>query len=108
MIKFYNEMPEMEFFSGDTLPVFTVEVETESVSDCSMVVTIAKANAPETAVVSKECIKTSNGFQVQLTSEDTFKLKEGAYTLNFRMTDPNNTSYIKLSGLVYVRAAAGG
>ncbi len=108
MIKFYDEMPEMECFSGDTLPVFTIEVDTESIADCSMAVTVAKANSPETAVIRKECSRTDNGFQVQITSSDTSKLNEGAYRLNFRMKDANGLSYIKLSGLIYVRTATGG
>lgn len=104
MIKFYNEIPEMEFFTGDTLPFFTVEVEGEDVSDCSMAVTIAKTNSPEIAVIRKECTKTDNGFQVHITTHETSKLKEGAYIMRFQLTDPNGLSYIKLSGLAYVRA----
>lgn len=107
MIKFYNEMPEIEFFSGDTLPVFTIEVEAESIENCSMTVTISKLNLPETPVLSKECMKTDNGFQVQITSGDTSKLTEGAYRINFKMTDSGGLKYIKLSGLAYVRSAGG-
>lgn len=107
MIKFYDEMPEMECFSGDTLPAFTVEVEADSLENCSMQVIISKANSPENAVVRKDCILTPEGFQVQITSRDTINLNEGAYRLNFRMTDANGLSYIKLSGLIYVRSVGG-
>lgn len=108
MIKFYDEIPEMKCFSGDTLPVFDIEVDTENIAECSMVVTIAKENFPENAVVVKECSKTDNGFQVQITTNETSKLGEGAYRMNFCMTDQNNMKYIKLSGLIYVYASAGG
>lgn len=108
MIKFYDEIPEMKCFSGDTLPVFEVEVDTESIAECSMVVTIAKVNSPETAIIRKECSRTDSGFQVQITSNETSKLSEGAYRMNFCMTDQNSMKYIKLSGLIYVYASAGG
>lgn len=103
-MKFFNEMPEMEFFSGDTLPVFTVEVEAESLENCSMAVTMAKSNSPETPVFRKECTATDSGFQVQITSNETANLTEGAYRMNFKMTDSGGLTYIKLSGLAYVRS----
>lgn len=103
-MKFYNEMPEMEFFSGDTLPVFTVEVEAESLENCSMAVVISRENSPETPILRKECTRTDSGFQVQITSNETLKLTEGAYRINFKMTDSSSLSYIKLSGLAYVRS----
>lgn len=100
-------MPEMEFFSGDTLPVFTIEVETENLENCTMSVTFAKANDPKNRAFFKDCLRTPTGFQVQITSDETAQLNEGAYVMNFRMTDENGLSYIKLSGAVYVRSSAG-
>ncbi|MDE6849582.1 MAG: hypothetical protein K2J44_09630 [Ruminococcus sp.] len=107
MVKFYNEMPEMEFFSGDTLPFFTVEVDSQNLENCTMSVTFARANDPKNSVFCKDCVRTPTGFLVRITSDETAQLNEGAYVINFRMTDADGLSYIKLSGTVYVRSAAG-
>lgn len=103
-MKFYDEMPEMEFFSGDTLPFFTVEVDGENVSDCIMTILISKVNSPETVLIRKNCDKIDGGFSVRLTTQETSQLKEGAYIIRFQMTDSDGLKYIKLSGRAYVHA----
>ena len=107
MLKFYDEIPEMTFFSGDTLPVFSVEVEEENIENYEMQIIISKLKSPEMPILSKKCTKADNKFQVQITSLETKNLHEGIYRISFVMTDKNELEYIKLSGIAYVRSTGG-
>ena len=109
MMYFYDKIPDMECLAGDTLPVFTVTVDTSiSLSGCRMQLILANHNSPETAVLVKECTRAGdNTFQVQLTSEDT-QLIEDIYDLHFRFIDSAGISSRKLKGTLYIRAAAEG
>lgn len=107
MLRFYDEIPEMTFFAGDTLPAFTIEVEADSLENCTMQMIISRLNPSGNAIISKNCLRTENCFTVQLTSNETKNLKEGTYRIYFVMTDGNGLEYIKLSGLACVRSAGG-
>lgn len=107
MLRFYDEIPEMTFFSGDTLPVFKIEVEVENLENYEMQIVILRLKPPETPVLSKKCTKTDNGFLVQITSNETKNLNKGTYRFSFIMTDSGGLKYIKLSGLAYVRSSGG-
>lgn len=106
---FYDKLPDMECLSGDTLPDFTISVESEdSLEGCRMQLILAKFNAPEICVVCKECKPIKSGFTVRLDSSDTSKLTEGTYDMHFRLTTPDGRSYRKLAGSLYVHTAAQG
>lgn len=102
-MRFYNKLPDMECLSGDTLPAFHVKVEGAELSKLSMQVILADSRSPNVAVLSKECTATSDGFTVQLTSEDTSRLTEGTYIIHFRL-DENGLSMRKLVGELYVHS----
>ena len=110
MVSLYNKIPDMECISGDTLPIFEVSVEAESLENCRMQCVLSKASAPENTLICKDCNKIDGGFSVILTSEDTGKLAEGTYIIYFRLTDSAGFDYIKLCGNLYVRSGpdAGG
>lgn len=107
-MKFYEELNDMEFAVGDTLPVFNITVEIEdgtSLEDSRMILTISSTASPDDAIIEKECITTSEGFKVRLTSEDTIKLVEGTYYLFFHFIDPEENIYKKLACSLYVRSS---
>lgn len=104
MMKFYNEIPDMELLSGDTLPAFHVQVEGTIPSGSTMECIISKSTAPTVAVITKECSTESGGFVVQLTSEDTTSLIEGSYLIHFRLIS-GDLSFRKLAGMMYVHSA---
>lgn len=108
MIKFYDEIPEMTFFAGDTLPTFTITVDRDNLDGCEMQMVISRLKPSENEIIRKNCISASEGFIVQLTSSETKNLYEGTYRISFVMTDKTGLEYIKLSGLAYVRSMAGG
>lgn len=106
---FYDKIPDMECLSGDTLPDFIVSVESEdSLTGCSMQLILANAHTPDKCVVCKECTLTDDGFTVQLDSSDTSKLAEGTYNIHFRLITPDERSYRKLFGSLYIHTAAQG
>lgn len=106
---FYDKLPDMECLSGDTLPDFTISVESEdSLAGCRMQLILAKSNTPDICVVCKECSLIECGFRVQLDSNDTRKLTEGTYDIHFRLITPDGVSYRKLAGSLYVHTAAQG
>lgn len=102
-MRFYNKLPDMECLSGDTLPVFQVKVEGANASTLSMQVILANSKTPNIAALVKVCTATSDGFAVQLTSEDTSKLTEGTYIIHFRL-DENGLSMRKLVGELFVHS----
>lgn len=106
-IKFYNELPDMEFTAGDTLPVFSVTVSEESLNAASMNLVLSLRSNPVEAVLTKACILSDSTFFVQLTSSDTVGLNEGEYIMEFVMT-LNSNSYRKLRGSVYIHGSTGG
>lgn len=106
---FYDKLPDMECLSGDTLPDFTISVESEdSLEGCRMQLILAKANTPDVCAVCKECDPVEGGFTVQLDSSDTSKLSEDTYDMHFRLISPDGKSYRKLFGSLYVHTAAQG
>ena len=110
MKKFYNEIPEMTFFKGDTLPIFTIKVNGEDIEKCSMRMVISRVKSPEEKTISIECVRQPDCFRAHLWSLDTQKLDEGTYRISFIMTDDKDPplTYIKLSGLMHVRSLSGG
>ncbi len=110
MTKFYNEIPEMTFFIGDTLPIFVIEVNREKLEGCKMQMVISRVKPPEEAVIVKECGNYTTHFSVHLTSEETKNLTAGTYRISFIMSDDNiiPLTYVKLSGLMHVRSLTEG
>ncbi len=113
-IKFYDELPDMEFTAGDTLPVININVDVEdgtSTADCAMKLIVSKRMDAASPVIVKDCTvdgTTDSVFHVQLTTEDTIKLNEGEYTLFFILIDTENNEYKKIVANVYVHAAPKG
>lgn len=106
-IKFYNELPDMEFTAGDTLPAFSVTVSEESLNDASMNLILSLMSNPVEAALTKTCTPSGSTFSVQLTSSDTSGLNEGEYIMEFALT-LNGNCYKKLRGSVYVHGSTGG
>lgn len=108
---FYDKIPDMECLAGDTLPSFTVAVETEdgNLSGCSMQLILASWDKKDAAVLCKDCVPLSDGsgFHVTLTSADTGGLS-GTFAMHFCMMDAGQSRYRKLSGVLVVRPAAQG
>jgi hypothetical protein len=106
-IRFYDELPAMECFSGDTLPEFVIHPDGEGVfSQATMVMLIEEQKVPGAVALAKQCIAhVGSGpdmyFTVQLTSTDTAQLC-GTYRLHFIMT-LSSTDYEKLTGTLHVR-----
>lgn len=106
---FYDKFPDMECLSGDTLPDFTISVDSEgSLAGCKMQLILANSHTPDICAVCKECTLTDDGFTVQLDSFDTKKLAEDTYDIHLRLITPDGKSYRKLSGSLYVHTAAQG
>ncbi|MDE5620900.1 MAG: hypothetical protein K2I80_10395 [Ruminococcus sp.] len=108
MKKLYKEIPEMTFFTGDTLPIFVIEVNREKLDDCKMKMVISRVKPPEENVIVKDCGKDGNCFSVHLWSLDTKNLTAGTYRISFIMTDKIGLEYVKLSGLMHVRSLTEG
>lgn len=104
MKKFYDEIPEMTFFVGDTLPIFVIKVNRNSLEGCAMRMVISKVKSSEEPVIDIECRNYTTYFSVHLTSYDTKKLTAGTYRISFIMTDDMPYEYVKLSGLMHVRS----
>lgn len=106
MEKFYDEIPEMTFFVGDTLPIFVIKVNRNSLEGCAMRMVISKVKSSEEPVIDIECGNYTTYFSVHLTSEKTKNLVPGTYRISFIMSDDNDTplTYVKLSGLMHVRS----
>lgn len=106
---FYDKLPDMECLSGDTLPDFTISVDSDNdLSGCRMQLILARYNAPETCVVCKECKPINGGFTVCLESSDTVKLGEDTYDMHFCLITPDGKLYRRLAGSLYVHTAAQG
>ncbi len=98
VLRFYDHLPDMECLSGDTLPVFTVSVDTD-VTGCSMQLILANTDGEQ--VVCKDCAQVGGGFSVQLTSTDTARMS-GVYQLQFCLKDAGGLCYRKLAGTLTV------
>lgn len=107
-IKFYDELPDMEFTAGDTLPEFSVTVSANNLNSAAMLLILSPKSNPVEAAISKSCTLSSGStYTVQLTSEDTTGLVEGEYIMEFALTSAGN-AYKKLRGSVYVHGSVGG
>lgn len=111
MKKFYDEIPEMTFFTGDTLPIFTIKVKNQDITKCTMKMVISRIRPPEETVFEGECGKgkTFEGedcFKFHLWSEITKNLAPGTYRISFIMSNDLKPplTYVKLSGLMHVRS----
>ena len=111
MEKFYDEIPEMTFFVGDTLPIFVIKVKNQDITDCTMKMVISRIKPYEEIVREEKCIKdkTIEGedcFKFHLWSEITKDLMPGTYRISFVMSNGMNPplTYVKLSGLMHVRS----
>lgn len=100
MVKFYDELPAMACLAGDTLPVFTIAVDSD-VTGCTMVMQLEEQRIPGSICMTKPCALSDGVFTVQLTSTDTANL-QGAYNLHFVMTDTGGLVYRKLTGVLTV------
>ncbi|MBQ6169797.1 MAG: hypothetical protein IJK30_07570 [Ruminococcus sp.] len=109
-MEFYGKMQDMECLSGDTLPVFDIEVEVGegSIEGGTMFIFVAKSDSPHIPLICKACEATEDGFSVQLVSQDTSGLMEGTYDMHFCFTASDGNSYRKLFGTLYVHTAAQG
>lgn len=110
MIKsFFDRLPDMECLRGDTLGNFVISADTGSFDGCRMQVIVARKDAPEVALICKECELSGGEFHVLISSSDTAELREGTHAVHFRLIDENGLSYRKLAGNLYVyRTASGG
>ena len=107
-IKFYDELPDMEFTAGDTLKTFVVEANID-LRGTRMFVILARKTNPVEEVLSVECtLVNDRTYKVQLTSAHTKGLSEGLYEMHFSLRAPDGINhYDKLRGDVYVHAAGG-
>ena len=108
-VKFYEELPDMEFTAGDTLPEFSVTVSESSLSGATMLLILSLKSNPVEAAISKSCTLSSGStYTVQLTSDDTTGLVEGEYIIEFALILSGGNVYKKLRGSVYVHGSIGG
>lgn len=107
-VKFYEELPEMEFLAGDTLNTFVIETDTDQLSGADMYLILTTRKNPNEAIIRKKCTLTGdNTFEVQLTSTETSGLNEGWYILLFCLEYSSGNDYKKLQGDVYVHSSVG-
>ena len=104
---FYNELPPMECFAGDTLPAFEIKPEGITLANsATMVLLLEDHKTPGAVALSKNCSLVEDTilgkhFHVQLGSSDTSSLN-GTYRLHFIMAQ-NGAEYEKLTGTLRVR-----
>ena len=108
MITLYDKLPDMECLSGDSIGTFRISPKSGSFDGCRMQIIVARRDSPLSAVICKECTMDSDGFAIQLTSEETSRLTEGTHVIHFRLVDGNGLSYRKLAGYLYVHQTAQG
>lgn len=97
----YTHLPDIECLCGDTLPQINISVSGLNLSGCRMELIVASEFGDTTqAVIVKNCTAVSDGFSVQLTSEDTQGLKDGVYSVHFRLVDSDGLSYRRAAGRV--------
>ncbi|MCR4644528.1 MAG: hypothetical protein K5695_03845 [Oscillospiraceae bacterium] len=104
---FYNELPAMECFSGDTLPAFHIVPEGITLADnARMTLLIEDHNAPGAVALSKSMTVSEDTvygkhFYAKLSSSDTSALC-GTYRLHFILIQ-SGAEYEKLTGTLHVR-----
>ena len=105
-MQFYEELPAMVCLAGDTLPVFTISIDTP-LTGCTMVMQLEEQKIPGSVRLTKTCTLSDDSFSVQLTSMDTADL-QGSHNLHFVMTDGNGLTYRKLVGTLTVHSVPKG
>lgn len=108
MKSFFDRLPDMECFMGDTLGNLVISADTGSFDNCRMQVIIARKEAPAVALICKECELYDGEFHVLISSNDTAELREETHIIHFRLIDENGFSYRKLVGNLYVHQTASG
>ena len=106
-LKFYDELPAMECFAGDTLPAF--EIKPEGITGFrtgSLVMLLEEHKVQGAAALTKaasfvEDTILGQHFRLQLDTADTAQLC-GTYRLHFIMTI-GSMQYEKLTGTLHVR-----
>lgn len=104
---FYDELPPMECFSGDTLPVFEIKPDGITLANnAQMVLLLEDHKTPGAVALSASCEMVEDTilgkhFRVQLGSSDTSDLC-GTYRLHFILTQSGD-EYEKLTGTLVVR-----
>lgn len=104
---FYDELPAMECFAGDTLPAFHIVPEGITLANsANMVILLEDHKTPGAVALSKICSLVEDTvygrhFRVQLGSTDTSGLC-GTYRLHFILTQ-SGAEYEKLTGTLRVR-----
>ncbi|MBR0340748.1 MAG: hypothetical protein IJH64_00585 [Oscillospiraceae bacterium] len=102
-IKSFNQIPEIECLSGDTLDTMEISVEgLENLTSPTMHAVISKRGVESSILVKKECTMNAygTGFTVVIDSNDTTQLR-GAYWLDFILT-ADNLTYKRLRGCLVV------
>lgn len=114
--KIYTEIPLLEILSGDTLPAFTISVETvddagnpipTDISGCTMQLIVENEDDPAEAAIVKNCEPVPDGFSVTLTSTDTANMR-GMYMYHLALYAENLLIYRKVMGHIYVLHVAKG
>lgn len=106
-IKSFNEIPDIECLSGDTLDEMEITIDGMSeLTNPTMKCIISKRGSENSVLVTKDCTATSTGFTVQLTSSDTQQLR-GAYWLDFVLT-ASGIKFKRLRGCLIVHPQYGG
>ena len=104
---FYDELPAMECFAGDTLPAFHIVPEGITLSNsANMVILLEDHKTPGAVALSKSCSLVEDTvygkhFCAKLSSTDTSALN-GTYRLHFVLTQ-SGEEYEKLTGTLHVR-----
>lgn len=107
-MKCFEELPEIECLSGDTLPQFFISPSTGTFDGCRMELIAAGEKTRGTALLCKECKADNKGFTVRLTAEDTSLLGEGSYLVHFRLIGRDGLDYRKLTIKLRIHNAAKG
>lgn len=104
---FFDELPAMECFSGDTLPAFHIVPEGITLANsATMVLLLEDHKTPGAVALSKSCSLVDDTvygkhFYTKLSSSDTSVLC-GTYRLHFILTQ-SGAEYEKLTGTLHVR-----
>ena len=104
-LKFYDELPAMECFAGDTLPEFEIYPEGITGGTGTMVLLLEEHTVQGAVALEKQCLGHGGSFEtyftVQLDTADTAQLC-GTYRMHFIMT-VGTVQYEKLTGTLHVR-----
>ena len=107
-VDFFSTSPKMRGYSGDTFPLFRVNIWDDThmeLSECTMRIVLEIKNIPGSVAFTKSCTYVSDssgqGYNVRLDSSETAALC-GVYTMHFILTDPDGREYRKLVGTLEV------